>query len=67
MAIGKLSFPYINTILKRWAEQGILTIPDAERDHENYRQQSIPGTDSMKSTEGISEIEKQFMAAYNND
>lgn len=71
MAIGKLSFPYINTILKRWAEQGILTIPDAERDHENFRQQNAggaaSGTDSMQSTEGISEIEKQFMAAYNND
>ena len=70
MAISKLSFPYINTILKRWAEQGIRTIPDAERDHEKYRQQSgepASGTDAMKSTEGISEIEKQFMAAYNND
>ena len=70
MATGKLSFPYINTILKRWAENGILTIPDAERDHEEYRQQNAgttSTTDMMTSTEGISEIEKQFMAAYNND
>lgn len=63
MAIGKLSFPYINTILKRWAEQGIRTIPDAERDHEEHKQQGGAGSE-MEATSDISELEKQFMSAY---
>lgn len=66
MATNKLSFPYINTILKRWAEQGIYTIPDAERDHERYRQQSSSGSDFTSTTENISEIEQQLIDAYSN-
>ena len=68
MSTGKLSFPYINTILKRWAEQGIMTIPEAEKDHEQHRQQNsaaLSGSE-MQTTSGISEIEKQFMSSYNN-
>lgn len=64
---SKLSFPYINQILKRWAEQGIRTIPDAEADHENHKKKNNANTDQdiMSSTSGISEIEKQFMNSYN--
>lgn len=63
---SKLSFPYINQILKRWAEQGIRTIPEAEADHESHKRknnQSQP-SDMMTSTSDISEIEKQFMNSY---
>lgn len=63
---SKLSFPYINTILKRWAEQGIRTIPDAEADHENYKNNNSQSEkqDIMTSTSDISEIEKQFMNSF---
>lgn len=66
MATNKLSFPYINTILKRWFEQGISTIPEAEKDHEQFRQNnSAAGDTAMAATDNIGEIEKQFMTVYN--
>lgn len=63
---SKLSFPYINQILKRWAEQGIHTIPDAEADHENHKKKNNTGPqqDLTTSTSDISEIEQQFMNSY---
>ncbi len=64
MATGKLSFPYINTIIKRWAEKGILTIPEAEKDHEEFRAAS---GGAMQETENIGEIEKQFMSLYGSE
>ncbi len=64
IATNKLSFPYINTILKRWAEKGIHTIPDAERDHERFKESASDTGNEMTATENISEIEKQFMQAY---
>ena len=67
MAIGKLSFPYINTILKRWAEQGIRTIPDAERDHEEHKQQGAAPDSEMGATQNISELERQFMSSYEDE
>ena len=66
MATSKLSFPYINTILKRWAEQGIKTIPDAEKDHEQYKQNMSADGHEMTATDNISELEKKFMTAYEN-
>lgn len=66
IATGKLSFPYINTILKRWAEQGIKTIPEAEKDHENYKQSASSDGHEMEATDNISELEKKFMSAYEN-
>ena len=35
--INKLSFPYMDKIIKRWHSQGIFTIADAEADHNKYR------------------------------
>lgn len=68
MATNKLSFPYINTILKRWNEQGIHTIPDAERDHEQHKQTpSAPTNTAMNVTTNMSEIEQQFMNTYNSN
>ncbi len=65
MATNKLSFPYINKILKRWAEQGITTIPEAEKDHENFKQNGASqDSNIMTTTDNISEIEKQFMRSY---
>lgn len=66
IAIGKLSFPYINTILKRWAEQGISTIPEAEKNHTQYKETMSSDGHEMKETDNITEIEKNFMSAYEN-
>ena len=67
IAINKLSFPYINTILKRWFEQGIHTISDAEKDHEAYKQTLPVSEHEMSPTQDISDLEKQFMASYDNN
>ncbi|MBR0366242.1 MAG: DnaD domain protein [Clostridia bacterium] len=64
MAINKLSFPYINTILRRWAEQGIRTIQDAELDHQAHKDNGSDSGSDLKPTQGLSDIERQFMAAY---
>lgn len=37
MQTSKLSFPYMNSIIKRWNELGIHTVADAERDHEDFK------------------------------
>lgn len=66
IATGKLSFPYINTILKRWADKGIKTIPEAEKDHEQYKQTASSEGHEMSATDGISELEKKFMSDYEN-
>lgn len=64
MAISKLSFPYINTILRRWAEQGIRTIQDAELDHQAHKDSGTGNSSDLQPTQGLSDIERQFMAAY---
>lgn len=35
--INKLSFPYMNSIIERWHQKGIYTIPDAEKDKEEFK------------------------------
>ncbi len=37
MQTSKLSFPYMNSIIKRWDEKNIHTIPEAEKDHEDFK------------------------------
>lgn len=37
MQTNKLSFPYMNSIIKRWNGMGIHTIEAAEKDHEDFR------------------------------
>ena len=37
MQTTKLSFPYINSILKRWHELNIHNIVDAKKDHEDFK------------------------------
>lgn len=41
ISTGKLSFPYMNTIIENWYKKNIFTIEDAERDHNDYKQASI--------------------------
>lgn len=37
MQTSKLSFPYMNSIIKRWHEMNIHTVPEAEKDHEDFK------------------------------
>ncbi len=37
LQINKLSFPYMNKIIKRWKSMGILTVEAAEADAENFK------------------------------
>ncbi len=37
LSTNKLSFPYINSIVKGWYERGIKTIEEAEKDHNEYK------------------------------
>ena len=37
MQTSKLSFPYMNSIIKRWNELDIHTVPEAESDHEDFK------------------------------
>ena len=34
---NKLSFPYINSIIENWYKKGIFTVPDAEKEQEEFR------------------------------
>lgn len=36
-AIHKISFPYMDTIIRRWKELGIFTLDAAEKDHEEFK------------------------------
>ena len=37
MQTSKLSFPYMNSIIKRWNDLGIKTVAQAEQDHEDFK------------------------------
>ncbi len=37
MQINKRSYPYMDSIIKRWHELGIHTVPQAEKDHEDFK------------------------------
>lgn len=66
MAISKLSFPYMNSILTRWSEKGITTIAEAEKDHENFKDASTTASDDVDNSQNISDIERRFMTFYEN-
>lgn len=45
MQTTKLSFPYINSILKRWHELNIHNVADAQKDHEDFKTKNNPQKD----------------------
>lgn len=60
----KLSFPYMNSIIKRWYEHGISTVKEAEADHENFKAGNKSGEkdfDIYKSDVDHDELEKIIM------
>ncbi len=68
IATSKMSFPYINTILKRWAEQGIRTIAEAEKDHEAHKAGGTPAqSDGLTSLNNLSDLELGFIQALNEE
>ena len=69
---NKLSFPYMNAIIKRWHEKGITTVAGAEEDHENFRSQNGQSFDKELSIYKDStdydyeNIEKRMQEKYDN-
>lgn len=71
---GNLSFPYMNRILVRWAENGIFTLEAVDEDHKKHLQkqaqkysaqkQPPANTSAMTATEDVEDIEKMFMDMY---
>ena len=60
----KLSFPYMNSIIKRWYEHGISTVKEAEADHESFKMGNKSGErdfDIYKSDIDHDELEKIIM------
>lgn len=43
LSTNKLSFPYINSIVKGWFEKGIKTIEEAEKDHNDFKNKKFTG------------------------
>lgn len=41
LSTNKLSFPYINSIVKGWFERGVKTIEAAEKDHNDYKNKNF--------------------------
>jgi len=46
LQINKLSFPYINKIIKRWKASGIFTVEAAEKDNESFRTKAQDSTEN---------------------
>ncbi len=43
MQTGNRSFPYMNSIIKRWHEMNIHTVSEAEKDHEDFKNKNKSG------------------------
>lgn len=61
MHTSKLSFPYMNSILKRWYEHGISTVKEAEADHEGFKSGSGNDFNAYKSDIDHDELEEIIM------
>lgn len=63
LQINKLSFPYMNKIIKRWKNDGIFTVEAAEADNEKFknRQQNVQKSEFSNTTDyDYEEIEKRM-------
>lgn len=61
MQTSKLSFPYMNSIIKRWHEINIHTVPEAEKDREDFKNKNRKSNDlNVYDDNGIdyNELEK---------
>lgn len=68
LSTNKLSFPYINSIIKDWYEKGIKSIPEAEKDHEDFKSKNKKfnehDLDIYNSNVNYDEIEKIMREKY---
>lgn len=60
MQTTKLSYPYMNSIIKRWHELGIHTVADAEKDHEDFKTKNRQNNQSVYGDNNLDygELEK---------
>lgn len=53
LSTNKLSFPYINSIVKGWYERGIKTIDEAEKDHNEYKAKTFNNNEQNVYNSGV--------------
>lgn len=53
MQTSKISFPYMNSIIKRWHELNIHTVPEAERDHEDFKNKNKQNNSNIYNDNNI--------------
>ncbi len=46
---GKLSFPYMNSIVENWFKKDIFTVPDAEKEHAAHKAGTYSGEETKES------------------
>lgn len=70
LSTNKLSFPYINSIIKDWHEKGIKTISEAEKDHEDFKEKNKKFNERdlnvYNNDVNYDEIEKIMHEKYDN-
>lgn len=67
LQINKLSFPYMNKIIKRWKANGIFTVEDAEADNERFRNKSsVQNSENKDSSGGDYDYEAIEKRMWNN-
>lgn len=53
MQTSKISFPYMNSIIKRWHELNIHTVPEAEQDHEDFKNKNKQNNSNIYNDNNI--------------
>lgn len=67
MQTGKLTFPYMDTILENWNRKGIRTVDAAEKEHSAYKTSTKDKNfDIFKNDVDHSELEKLMHEKYDN-
>lgn len=67
LSTGKLSFPYINSIIKDWFEKGIKTIEDAEKDHNDFKNKNYSEKNQNVYNSGVDHDELENIMHKNYD
>lgn len=67
LSTNKLSFPYINSIIKDWHEKGIKTIEEAEKDHNNYKSNNFNNQNQTVYNSGVNHDELEKIMHENYD
>lgn len=67
LSTGKLSFPYINSIINDWFEKGINTIEAAEKDHSDFKNKNYGEKNQNVYNSGVDHDELEDIMHKNYD